>query len=899
MRLKRIWVSFATALFAASSLAASVADRSPFAQGHWWDPTHAGTGFEIFNAAGQVAVVWYTYDETGRPVWYTAQGDLASLGTQSWPLLQHRWVGGHKGDQTVVGALRLNVRHPEALDVTWELRGNRATWTIQPLRVSGVVNEIDHGGEWFDPGNGGWGLTVTEQGDILGGAVFSYDAAGDATWVAGFERTTTRSVEYFACNGTCPWCVYHPITTRSVGRLTFDFRGEADMTVHSALSLPMAAGVNMDGARLIPLSRPASWRAADRQLASYDTSAALKAYLDAGMLNLPMESGGMDFSAAPPTVAYSTTNLQEAGVDEADLVKTNGQDLYTFANNGNGITLPTVRIARAHDDGMSLEMRGSVNLASGPTTPMGSAGLFLAGDNLIAVTGTVPSPGFNSPMVWATSWLRGVTHVELMNTATAAPGLPVTRWRLEIDGHVMASRRIGEKLYVVTRFVPTLPGFVYGATAQPMLGANQQLVAKTPLAALLPKVRGNDDEQVAVAVSAVYVPPQGARMPLASTILVTAINLIEPHSVQILAIVGSVDTVYASTTSLYLASSRYELRTGAGALLPSVQSFYLTDVHQVRLGTDGMSIVGSASLEGFLATDPDMAAFRLSEYQGRLRAVTSSPTMWGGVNMNRLTILEPSSIAPGLLKTVSFLPNAQRPQVLGNPAEQLYGTRFVGERLYAVTFKKVDPLYVVDLADSLDPRIAGQLAVPGFSDYLHPLPNGLLLGFGKDARPADVAGDGQFAWYQGLMLTLFDVSDVGRPREVQRVVMGKRGSDSALLRNHHAFSALMQSDNAGTIAIPARIHDGPSPQYGSGDFATYPWMQSGLMRFALQGTNAADTRLVALPTLVAQTASPYSSAYYDAAANGGRSVLFRYGSVYVGNGLFWLLDSSGKTSGPY
>jgi hypothetical protein len=89
--------------------------------------------------------------------------------------------------------------------------------------------------------------------------------------------------------------------------------------------------------------------------------------------------------------------------------------------------------------------------------------------------------------------------------------------------------------------------------------------------------------------------------------------------------------------------------------------------------------------------------------------LTSSTALWGGVSQNRVTILEPSTLAPGLLKTVAYLPNPQRPQMLGKPNEILYGARFAGDRLYAVTFKSIDPLYVVDLANVADPRIAGAM----------------------------------------------------------------------------------------------------------------------------------------------------------------------------------------------
>jgi len=300
-----------------------------------------------------------------------------------------------------------------------------------------------------------------------------------------------------------------------------------------------------------------------------------------------------------------------------------------------------------------------------------------------------------------------------------------------------------------------------------------------------------------------------------------------------------------------------------------------------------MEVVASGAVEGFLGGDVDKSAFRLSEHQGRLRAVSSTNTgMWGSVNRNRVTILEPSTVAPGLLKTVSFLPNAQRPESLGKPNELLYGTRFVDERLYAVTFRMTDPLYVVDLANVADPKIAGAVEVPGWSEYLHPLPNGVLLGVGKDAT--------QTGLFQGLQLALFDVHDAATPREVQRVLIGKRGSDSALLRSHYAFSALMRSDGSGTLALPARIHDGPD--YGLSD---YPWVQSGLLRFEFLATSDGP-RLVQRPSLITHRSGQGSiDSWQDPAVDGGRSILFTNGTVYVGKGVFWRQDSAGSVFGPH
>ena len=175
-----------------------------------------------------------------------------------------------------------------------------------------MLGDTDHSGSWYDPGNSGWGFTVIQQADVLGGALFTYDAAGNATWVSGFERGT-NSIEYFAYRGSCPTCSYSPFTTQSVGRLTFDFKDEYHATVSSGLNLAMAPGVNLDGANVMQFSRPMSFRAVDRELANFADEATLRTYLQGGMLGFqPLPSPG-GFSAQQPSAPYSTTNLQEQG----------------------------------------------------------------------------------------------------------------------------------------------------------------------------------------------------------------------------------------------------------------------------------------------------------------------------------------------------------------------------------------------------------------------------------------------------------------------------------------------------------------------------------------------------------------------------------------------------------
>jgi hypothetical protein len=263
MSFKRFVVFLAAFLFALTGTAAMAAERSPFFQGHWWNPARAGSGFDFFSVEDRAMVIWYTYEPSGRPVWYTAQGNVPTMGSQPWPLLRHRWTDGRKQPATEVGWLRITIRSFESAILAWNIGGSEGSWPIERFAVSEGTNTVDHTGSWFDPSNSGWGMNVTEQGDVFGGVLFTYDPAGEPVWAAGFDRERNVA-ELHTFDGACPSCAYRPSVSTHVGRVAFDFTGDTAAVIHNRLSLPMAAGLNIDGAALMQLSRPASTRPADR-----------------------------------------------------------------------------------------------------------------------------------------------------------------------------------------------------------------------------------------------------------------------------------------------------------------------------------------------------------------------------------------------------------------------------------------------------------------------------------------------------------------------------------------------------------------------------------------------------------------------------------------------------------
>ena len=155
------------------------------------------------------------------------------------------------------------------------------------------------------------------------------------------------------------------------------------------------------------------------------------------------------------------------------------------------------------------------------------------------------------------------------------------------------------------------------------------------------------------------------------------------------------------------------------------------------------------------------------------------------------------------------------------PGERMYSARFMGDRCYLVTFKKVDPLFVISLEDPTKPRILGKLKIPGYSDYLHPYDENHLIGIGKWTVEAE---EGDFAWYQGVKISLFDVSDVEHPREIDSYIIGDRGTDSPVLRDH---KALLFDKDLNLLAIPVLVAEIDESKYPNGvppnAYGDYVW----------------------------------------------------------------------------
>lgn len=563
-------------------------------------------------------------------------------------------------------------------------------------------------------------------------------------------------------------------------------------------------------------------RQAGPQLQAFASTAALESYLSDA---LAASDRSEQVSAAPGAdaggglPAFSQTNIHEAGVDEADRSKSDGRHLFLLHREPGGARgrLRVLALRDTAPPGMTEVGRLDFDAAPLPSAMyLLDHRLALLGSDFAVHDGPIVGPGEPRPLPgdwvalawyepWA--WVNGRTELTLVDATDRR--IPAITHRLSIDGHLVSSRRIGSRVHLVTRFTP---------------GAEPPLLPTWSL--------GGGEPRALVDGPSCYHDPAGAASLTPDLITVTTVNLSgEAPTLSSQCIAGTTEAVYVSLENLYLATTRYgyepdtPVDDGAGISIRWSSPEVSTELHQFALTAAGPRYRGSGSVLGHLGWDQGKKSFRMGEHEGALRIATSLGQDWQGMATTHLSVLR---LGPDGLEVVATLPNPRRPEAIGKPGERLYAARFMGDRAYLVTFLVTDPLYVVDLADPADPFIAGELEISGYSDYLQLLEPGLLLGIGKEAR--EDAGPNALpgAWEQGVKLSLFDVSNSAAPVELDTLEIGRRGTDSAVLRDHLALTWLPRPDGSHRIAIPVDLHDEPATMQPKPPWYWHDWTHTGL-----------------------------------------------------------------------
>jgi uncharacterized secreted protein with C-terminal beta-propeller domain len=469
-------------------------------------------------------------------------------------------------------------------------------------------------------------------------------------------------------------------------------------------------------------------------------------------------------SSSTPALATSGTNVQEAGVDEPDIVKTDGRVLVALRS----------RSLEVVDVGGAPRPMSSVPLAEGQPTSV-----LLVGTRAM-VFSALPS---------STSQPLAQTDVVVVELADPARPKVVRSHRLA--GSLVSARLLAGTARVVLAHPPQIPWSV------PVDGSRRGQDAA--LERNRQKIRASTFEQWVA-------PGTGCRDAYTSLVesglATVAVRTVDPAAAEPgpgVCVTSQASTVYASTGALYVGTTTFEVAQALAAGRPaaepktSLHRFDLTDPAQARY-------TGSGEVNGTLLNQ-----FSLSEHNGDLRVATTRSGLANG-SESQVAVLRPSGPS---LTPIGLLGGLGR-------TERIFAVRFVGDIGYVVTFSQqlCDPLFAIDLSDPTRPTLRGTLEVQGFSSYLHPTGPGRVLSIGRDAPGS--RSPGALCGTTSPQLSLYDVSRPDQPRQLQRLVLPSGFSEAE--RDHHAFTwwapsrllvipiGLAETRFSGALAL--RVEDG-------------------------------------------------------------------------------------------
>ncbi|TWP46528.1 benzoate transporter [Lentzea tibetensis] len=513
-------------------------------------------------------------------------------------------------------------------------------------------------------------------------------------------------------------------------------------------------------------------------------------------------------AATPPMQApqeHSSTNTHEQGVDEPDLVKTDGQRIVS-------ITDGKLRVI----DVKSKKVTGTLDF------PAQATQLLMHGDRALVVSSggyIYDRPGIAKPVPPDGQQFFDGTQLMLVDLA----GPPRIMGTLKTEGVYVDARQTDGTARVVIRSTPRIP-FIYPDGTIDELGAirkNREILGSAPIDTWLPRyeleLEGKKSSGTLVDCAKVSHPVIHT-----ATSMLTVLSFDLPRELgtgQPVSIVADGDTVYGSGKNLYVADDHRLARQIMPQRPNIVPTPAVTAIHQFDTSKPGPPVhVASGEVKGTLLNQ-----YALSEHDGHLRVATTTGNeftcCWRADQPQSSQQALTQSSVTVLARQGNTLAETGRVDGLGK-GERIRGVRFAGDIGYVVTFRQTDPLYTLDLKDPKQPKTVGELKITGYSAYLHPIGGGKLIGIGQEATDQGRA--------TGTQVSLFDVSNLAAPRRLAQHHLPNSNSEAEF--DPHAFLywpangmlviPIMSFDRASTSgpvsgSLVLRVRDGAFTEVGT------------------------------------------------------------------------------------
>jgi uncharacterized secreted protein with C-terminal beta-propeller domain len=477
---------------------------------------------------------------------------------------------------------------------------------------------------------------------------------------------------------------------------------------------------------------------------------------------------------------FSQTNIQVEGVDEADIVKTDGNYIYHLTNNtlhiieadgkGNMKTVSTTELNIKNDKPFYIAGPNPIARTVSPRNEWEAyfypSEMYVDGDTLCMIGWGMPDIDISTRRGrhYFPSFTKAVVY-DIKDRAN-----PVFMRDFYVEGHMVSSRKVDDMLYLVVNHYMNLYGVDKPSDVVPLFRDSV--------------ISGNSFRPISYTTMR-YFPNQHAD----SILIICGLDLSKPNAAaKVESVLGSGSNVYMSRESLYVTRSDflYNIVPISGVRGLWGHGEEMTTFYKFGL-KDGAPVYESqATLGGHVLNQ-----YSMDEHNGHFRVAMTTNRFSDTDSKNTLTILDKNMKQTGKIEDMA-------------PGEMIYSARFMGDRAFMVTFRMVDPLFAMDLSDPKNPKVLGELKIPGYSTYLHPYDENHLIGFGRDTeemRTIDSQGRvvNEWAVNKGLKLSLFDVTDMTDPKEITAVIIGNEYTHSDLLHNPRAW---LFNKEKGFVAFP-------------------------------------------------------------------------------------------------
>lgn len=456
---------------------------------------------------------------------------------------------------------------------------------------------------------------------------------------------------------------------------------------------------------------------------------------------------------------YSKTNTQVQGVDEADIVKTDGTYIYYLTNE-------KLTIINTENASQMKEM--STIKFDETFTP---EELFLNNDKIIVIgtryeyDKTERKIGIDEDYLYPNYMDKTYTSAKLYNVKDKIN--PTLERTVEVEGDYLTARMIGSNVYIASN------KYMYYAYICNMYKSTE-LNEDDFKPHYLDTATSNETKSINF--DCIYYIPEFEDT---NYLNIVAFNITNNQEANVESYLGAGEEIYASKENLYVTKTKYNYER-------KNKTSITTEIYKFNLNNANCTFAKAGDVPGSVLNQ-----FSMDECNGYFRIATTDSTSWNSEsNTNNLYVLNEN------LETIGKIEGLAK-------GERIYSVRFMGNRAYMVTFVETDPLFVIDLSNPTTPTVLGELKIPGYSKYLHPYDETHLIGIGEDTEVVNY-GYGDRVVTNGMKMAMFDVTDPNNPQELYNVKIGEKGTYSELLYNH---KALLFSKEKNIIAFPISITD--------------------------------------------------------------------------------------------